>query len=361
MLKFDVSPESIARYSDEPIWVMGIGEWSWAKPKKASYLTVEQMGQADLEDHCRRAFGHWALTHPVLLGASYAASIDGKQNFPLEGMPVTSEPIQSSKSTQDVYHRMASTDFSPLAFPKSSPSKLQQYQKCPYSYYLQHVLGIKNTAEKQTDSQVMGILIHEAIEQMIKENGATSRDLSLHLSQTMTPLIAESLKKRIQDQWPLTDFISFCVTDGGKISTETPLSLNIDGHTIEGRADVLVNRPDSIAIIDIKTGQLPTKVAVKTFEDIQLGLYVWMLNQTKQVNAHYFTKNNTLKSMLDSADDDFLELFSSFKGRIKSIIKNIQSGMFLPEHAMVKKSTQANACRTCNYYSICHYPERHHR
>ena len=193
-----VSPESIARYSDEPIWVMGIGEWSWAKPKKASYLTVEQMGQADLEDHCRRAFGHWALTHPVLLGASYAASIDGKQNFPLEGMPVTSEPIQSSQSTQDVYHRMASTDFSPLAFPKSSPSKLQQYQKCPYSYYLQHVLGIKNTAEKQTDSQVMGILIHEAIEQMIKENGATSRDLSLHLSQTMTPLIAESLKNEFK-------------------------------------------------------------------------------------------------------------------------------------------------------------------
>ena len=32
----------------------------------------------------------------------------------------------------------------------------------------------KNTAEKQTDSR-WGILIHEAIEQMIKENGA-SRD-----------------------------------------------------------------------------------------------------------------------------------------------------------------------------------------
>ena len=34
--------------------------------------------------------------------------------------------------------------------------------------------------------------------------------------------------------------------------------------------------------------------------------------------------------------------------------------MFLPEHAMVK-STQANACRTCNYYLNGHYPERHHR
>ena len=113
--------------------------------------------------------------------------------------------------------------------------------------------------------------------------------------------------------------------------------------------------------IDIKTGQLPTKVAVKTFEDIQLGLYLWMLNQTKQVSAHYFTKNNTLKTMLDSSDNDFLELFLEFKGRIKTIILNIQSGMFLPEHALVKASARANACRTCNYYAICHYPDRHYR
>ena len=356
-----IAPESIARYFDQPIWVMGFGEWSWSKPKKAGYLSVEQLGQSDIDNHCRRAFGHWALTHPKLLGVSYAGTIDGKQNFPLEGMPVISKPVQLIKKNQQPLQRSAAATVNPTTVLKSSPSKLQHYQKCPYSYYLHHVLGIKNTSEKQTDSQIMGILIHDAIEQIIKTDGSVNDDLSLHLNTTLTPLIADSLKKRIQDQWPLTDFISFCVTDGGKIKTEIPLSLDIDGHSIEGRADVLVTRPDSIAIIDIKTGQLPTKVAVKTFEDVQLGLYIWMLNQTKQVSAHYFTKNNTLKTMLDSADDDFLELFSAFKGRIKTIIKNIQSGMFSPEQAMVKTNVQANTCRTCNYYSICHYPERHQR
>ena len=92
-----IAPESIARYFDQPIWVMGFGEWSWSKPKKAGYLSVEQLGQSDIDNHCRRAFGHWALTHPKLLGVSYAGTIDGKQNFPLEGMPVISKPVQLIK------------------------------------------------------------------------------------------------------------------------------------------------------------------------------------------------------------------------------------------------------------------------
>jgi RecB family exonuclease len=134
---------------------------------------------------------------------------------------------------------------------------------------------------------------------------------------------------------------------------------------IKGRADIIRQSDQGTDIIDVKTGTPPTAPMIRQYRDIQLGLYLWMMQThsptSAPIQAHYYLKHNQLKSMIDSQHDDFHDFFNGFKARIHDLIQGISSGQFLPEHHHVTANQHANQCRQCDYYGLCHNRERHQR
>ena len=100
---------------------------------------------------------------------------------------------------------------------------------------------------------------------------------------------------------------------------------------------------------------------INQYEDLQLGLYVWMLQKDTPLNAHYFGKKDQFKTMIDTESTDFNDYFSGLKDQVKAVIRGIQNGDYSPDQSLAKASFQANQCRLCDYYVACHFPKRHQR
>ncbi|MGA0241706.1 MAG: hypothetical protein ACO3K7_01755, partial [Candidatus Marinamargulisbacteria bacterium] len=85
-----ILPESLCRYPNTPLWIMGFGDTSWALPTTPSYLNMGILATQDPQHHIRRALAHWGLTHPYLLGISAANYMNQTPNPPIEGidMPI---------------------------------------------------------------------------------------------------------------------------------------------------------------------------------------------------------------------------------------------------------------------------------
>ena len=211
-----------------------------------------------------------------------------------------------------------------------------------------------------SDYQVLGIMIHQVIEAMVQQKDSTQLGISNWIDSNLNPLMAGVIKTKIANHWPLDDFINFCYSAGDP-ATEVTLRNIIDDQEIEGRADIIINNNLETHLIDIKTGRPASKTDIKTYEDIQLGVYIWLLNSNSAIKAHYYCKNNDLKTMLDTDGDDFNAYFDGLKDQIKILILNIKEGNYSPHNALAKPSYQANQCRLCDYYSVCHYPKRHQR
>ena len=85
-----------------------------------------------------------------------------------------------------------------------------------------------------------------------------------------------------------------------------------------------------------------------------------MIDTNKPMNAYYFSKNQ-LKPMIKADDNDIDQILDGVKSRAMDLINAIKAGQFLPGESISSPMHHANQCRVCDYYKVCHSPDRHQR
>ncbi|MEK9727785.1 MAG: PD-(D/E)XK nuclease family protein [Candidatus Margulisiibacteriota bacterium] len=356
-----ITPETMGRYFDYPMWLMGLGDYSWSKKTTQTFIAIDGQNSSEKSVQLRMGFAVWGLSSPKFLGASMSEYFNNQEDQLLEGIQLSRNKIIKKIHQKQSYSRDV-PQLHPISInSKLSPSRLQLYQRCPYAFYLKNQLKLTSNAESSSDLQQVGIIIHQLIEQMVQKKTSQTQQIVEWTQKHLNPLMQKIIQTKINNEWPLDDFITFCHEGNGDIKTEEVLQISVDDQVIEGRADIVVMNQNQINVIDVKTGKPPSKADVKNYEDIQLGLYLWMLLDKKQVSAHYYTKNNQLKTMFNDDDPTFQPLLDGLKERIKTLIQNIKSNLFLPEKAVASRTSHANQCRICDYYVVCHSKLRHQR
>ncbi len=165
---------------------------------------------------------------------------------------------------------------------KLSVTEIKRLIRDPYAIYAKHILRLRplDPLVQAPDALLRGIVIHEILEQFIKDSVLDSALLTQeNFLKRADALLAEHVA------WPTARklwlarlerisgaFLSAEVTrrtDGGPIAFEADMKLRLDplDFTIVGRADRIDrNRLGALSIYDYKTGAPPTKAQQSKFD-----------------------------------------------------------------------------------------------
>ncbi len=210
---------------------------------------------------------------------------------------------------------------------KLSVTEIKRLIRDPYAIYAKHILRLRplDPLVQAPDALLRGIVIHEILEQFIKDSVLDSALLTQeNFLKRADALLAEHVA------WPTARklwlarlerisgaFLSAEVarrTDGGPIAFEADMKLRLDAldFTIVGRADRIDrNRRGALSIYDYKTGAPPTKAQQSKF-DKQLLIEAAMaeeggidgLDPTSVAQAVFIGMGGTYKEVLAPLDEE---------------------------------------------------------
>ncbi len=210
---------------------------------------------------------------------------------------------------------------------KLSVTEIKRLIRDPYAVYAKHILRLRplDPLVQAPDTLLRGIVIHEILEQFIKDSVLDSALLTQeNFLKRADALLAEHVA------WPTARklwlarlerisgaFLSAEVarrTDGGPIAFEADMKLRLDplDFTIVGRADRIDrNRRGALSIYDYKTGAPPTKSQQSKF-DKQLLIEAAMaeeggidgLDPTSVAQAVFIGMGGTYKEVLAPLDEE---------------------------------------------------------
>ena len=158
------------------------------------------------------------MSHPQLVGASYAQTVNDRENHLLDGLECEVVRFKSPYEKDQPFKRspMPTTPCNPLPM---SPSSLALYQRCPYAYYIKHHLKISSKAPA-SEYQVVGFLIHDIVEKLATNELKDMHDIQVYLDKEFNPLMAKVMENTIDSDWPIKDIASFFTSHDGLIETE---------------------------------------------------------------------------------------------------------------------------------------------
>ena len=81
---------------------------------------------------------------------------------------------------------------------KTSISKLEQYRKCPFSYYLKYGLNLKEKEELQIQSLNTGTFMHEVIDEFFTYTKDSKMDLNELKDEDIKNIIDKIVKEKLQ-------------------------------------------------------------------------------------------------------------------------------------------------------------------
>ncbi len=210
---------------------------------------------------------------------------------------------------------------------KLSVTEIKRLIRDPYAIYAKHILRLRplDPLVQAPDALLRGIVIHEILEQFIKDSVLDSALLTQeNFLKHADALLAEHVA------WPTARklwlarlerisgaFLSAEVTrrtDGGPIAFEADMKLRLDplDFTIVGRADRIDrNRRGALSIYDYKTGAPPTKAQQSKF-DKQLLIEAAVaeeggidgLDPTSVAQAVFIGMGGTYKEVLAPLDEE---------------------------------------------------------
>ncbi len=210
---------------------------------------------------------------------------------------------------------------------KLSVTEIKRLIRDPYAIYAKHILRLRplDPLVQAPDALLRGIVIHEILEQFIKDSVLDSALLTQeNFLKRADALLAEHVA------WPTARklwlarlerisgaFLSAEVTrrtDGGPIAFEADMKLRLDplDFTIVGRADRIDrNRRGALSIYDYKTGAPPTKAQQSKF-DKQLLIEAAVaeeggidgLDPTSVAQAVFIGMGGTYKEVLAPLDEE---------------------------------------------------------
>lgn len=357
-----ITPESLGKVPSHSLWVMGMGNETWKPLASQPYLTSEGPSQEPEINAIRQSYATWCLSHPHLMGVSVPLNINDRENHVLDGLRCELRRIQCVPQKESPLRRKPMTT-SPVAPLPMSPSSLALYQRCPYAYYIKHHLRISSHAPA-SEYQMVGFLVHNIVEKLATKELMSLQDIQSYLDKEYNPLMAKVMENTLALHWPIEDITSFFKPYEGCVETEKELSGTMEGIELKGRVDIIITGESTIEIVDIKSGSVPTKKDLETYDYIQLGVYAILLkltHSTQSLKASLLSKGPKIQTPLDTSDQQYMSYEQGLIQHLRQLLNGLKQAKFGIEHAMSSEKEIANQCRVCDFYHACHKRDRHQR
>ncbi len=177
-----------------------------------------------------------------------------------------------------------------------SVTRLESYRRCPFLFYLEHVLGLESPPEPayEIDAAEWGLLVHRALAEVYSDGPVplqrvpdlTRRALDRALADSGLPVFWQQVSRRVIDNF-LPEFIAreaeMRDQGFGPVRTEATVSGEpAPGLRVHGRVDRVDESEDSLRVIDYKTGStagMSGRAVTVQQTHIQLPLYARLLQE----------------------------------------------------------------------------------
>lgn len=245
---------------------------------------------------------------------------------------------------------------------KYSLSQVDSYIKCPYSYALDYIYGMRKSQTFELEdfpSKEVGSRLHKVVEDYFNDPGDARNKVPELLNaeldlwenrqrverdgelkpmspdvQQLTPPLRVNIFSKYLDG--LIESIEYVESLGGEVELEKKVEGMIAGLKFSGFIDCIVHESDGYRIIDFKSSYIPT-------DSLQLEVYRML---TEEVEGRYKTSEYlALKRAEHKPKKDMLtpeELVET----LKDLDERLRSGDF-------KAANTQDACEDCAYRGIC--------
>ena len=255
---------------------------------------------------------------------------------------------------------------------KVSPSFLETYAECPFSWYLKYHLRLEQTEDKTSEALRLGNVMHHVLETYFTRHESITLETKDAAYDELAGLIAEGMEKsgiktpswkaklvqylgESMDESILAGFIEqeLAFTKQGYHTdpswVEREVEADLDGITIAGRVDRVLRKEDgTFFVLDYKTG----KVKEDAETALQLPLYSEAVRQmtdgTPKVGQYLQISPETV-GISTPFGDSAEEMISYAKERTKEILEAIRSGNCRPNAACDNKY--------CSFKRVCRKSE----
>jgi RecB family exonuclease len=252
-----------------------------------------------------------------------------------------------------------------------SVTRLENYQRCPYEFYIDHVLGIETPEEPRydVDARQWGLVIHLVMEKLYadgpvaidKLEAAARKALDATLKEVdLPPFWTEVTRRVFTGLLPEVISTETELREGGFVPGRAELRLrgSLDKNiNLKGRADRVDTAGKRFRIIDYKTGA-PRNYGGKAVLEgthLQLPLYAWMYEHgDKGMQADNFGIYGLREPgvyWFAGRKYDVKQLIEAAVANAVDVVGKIRSGRFpaLPG--------DDNACEYCGLGHTCGYRE----
>lgn len=201
------------------------------------------------------------------------------------------------------------TDWQMDARPHETLTSLEALFYYPYQWLFRHKAQLRKSAILSIvpEKTLLGNLAHRFFEQLFEQPGVTdwtreqvvdwiaqtgpdllSREGAILLLYGREPLRVQFLKQIEYAAWNLLSFIQ--ANGWSVMGTEVPLNGTFEGMPVKGRADLVLQKGNEWAIIDLKwRGGARRRALIRNREDIQLVLYARLISEEQRwVHTAYY-------------------------------------------------------------------------
>lgn len=304
----------------------------------------------------------------------------------------------SGRNAADLREAVKASRADERGLPKLSPTDLDRYGGCPYSWFLAYPLGIaaQDTEPGAVDARDLGILYHRILERFFGRLGAETPRFRASELQAYRAVLREELRaalvERRNEEGAFQEEVFSILEPRLASHLEAFLeriAARLDGAALgaaeknlrrdypdldvalTGKADLVYLRDEGLGLIDYKTGQTPSASALRAdadgaLGDHQMAAYVRLLETT----AGERVVEATFASLELRTDRDVLsetekpgrtglpvarEEFEPELAAVDAILERVASSLEALSFP-VPPPGRREACGSCDVFQACRIP-----
>ena len=252
-----------------------------------------------------------------------------------------------------------------------SATQYQSLIDCPYQYFAKYILDIKSMdISDDLDASEFGRLVHLCLHDFHFDQSDVTRyrdiDFALDTRDTliseltkistetfMRTSFPDAIKQGWLQRWlsNIPSYIDWAIARSeiwqpqqGEIGLSETLC---PGTYLQGQIDRLDANNDGLALIDFKTGTIPTEKSVAQGETVQLPFYALLSNDIVQAEYLELGNQNGVKTKVSLNEQDLAELKANHQARLLQLVNDLK------HNAPLAALGNERVCKYCDYQGFC--------
>jgi ATP-dependent helicase/DNAse subunit B len=249
-----------------------------------------------------------------------------------------------------------------------SVTRLESYRRCPFLFYLEHILGLESLPEPayEIDAAEWGLLVHQVLAEVYAKGPApleqlpelTRKALDRALADSELPVFWQQVSRKVIDNF-LPGFVAREKEMREQGFQPARVEAGVSGEPapdlrVHGRVDRVDEDKDSLRVIDYKTGStafITGRAVTKDRTHVQLPLYARLLQDEQPGrlidNLGVWSVRDARIKWLAGPRYPVPELIQAAINTARDTVRAIRGGRFPVQ------DTDPQVCRNCDLGFLC--------